>query len=99
MATIAKQQVQHLCNQLMNINPAQIVIDLVQENIEEILNDDDVTPDAIGAECYHCSILREVYNPDYDTDIQYLLDLEIALRKWSDDAEFANKSLGLDPNE
>lgn len=68
----SKQKVKDLCDQLMQIRPMQILIDLVQDEIEDILNSDSVTPDDIGAAEYQCSILRDVYNPSYIEDINYL---------------------------
>lgn len=94
----SRLKVKDLCDQLMQRHPMQIVIDLIQDEIEEIVHADEVTPDEIGAASYYCSILKDVYNPELKSDIDYLVALEMALTLWCDDATFANKSLGLDPN-
>jgi hypothetical protein len=96
--TEAKQRVITLCDNLMKVSPMQIVIDLVQDDIEDRVYSNDVTPDEIGALCYQTSCLIEVYNPAISDDLKYLEDIHHALNKWLNDAEFANKSLGLDPN-
>ena len=97
--TEAKQKVKDLCDDLMKVKPSQIIIDLVQDDIEEALADEDVTPDDINALSYQCDILLQVYNPELDDDILYLEALGEALSKWGEDAEFANRSLGIDPNK
>lgn len=95
----SKKRVIQLCDKLMQINPSQILIDLVEDEIEDRVYSDDVTPDEIGALEYQCSILRDVYNPEFTKDITYLIELEHALLDWGADATFANKTLGLDPNK
>lgn len=95
----SKQKVKNLCDKLIFVNPAQIVIDLVQDEIEDRLYSEDVTPDEIGALVYECAILFEAYNPSLLSDHSYLSDMITALREWEADAGFANKSLGLDPNK
>lgn len=94
----SKQKVADLCDRLMHVNPSQIIIDLVQEDIEEIVNASEVTPDDIGAIAYRCGILLEIYNPDLIGDVNYLTGLLAAIDDWQNDAMFANKVLGLDPN-
>jgi len=96
--TESKQKVIDLCDKLMQVSPMQIVIDLVQDEIEDRVHSNDVTPDEIGALCYQTSCLIEVYNPAITDDLKYLEDIYCALNKWLSDAEFANKALGLDPN-
>lgn len=95
----SRQQVKDLCDQLMQRHPEQILIDLVQDKIEELVTEDDVTPDDIGAMAYECSILLDIYNPGFEGDVKYLIELKTALNNWEADATFANKTLGLDPNE
>jgi hypothetical protein len=95
----SKQKVKDLCEKLMQVNPHQILIDLVQDDVEELLNDKNVTPDDIIALSYGCDLLLEVYDIGFDSDYAYLCDIKDALDSWGSDAEFANKSLGLDPNQ
>jgi len=95
----SRQKVKDLCDQLMEFKPKQIVIDLVQDDIEELVESDDATPDQIGAMAYQCGILLDVYDWRFATDIGYLKFLKAALDEWEKDATFANKSLGLDPNK
>lgn len=94
-----RQAVKDLCDKLMQVKPSQIVIDLVQEQIEEAVENDSTTPDEVGALCYYADILLIVYNPAFEDDIEYLQELRDALDDWSDDAEFINKTLGIDPNK
>lgn len=94
----SKQKVKDLCDKLMDVNPEQILIDLVQEEIEDALNGDNVTPDEIGSLVYKASILQDVYSQSFEKDVAYLVELIYALDDWHKDAEFANRSLGLDPN-
>lgn len=77
----------------------QIVIDLLQDDLADLLDKEDVTPEDIGAFGYHVGCLLEVFNPIYDKDIQLLKDLESVLDEWEADQTFVNKSLGLDPNQ
>lgn len=77
---------------------SQIVIDLFQDDLEDLLEDESRTPDDIGSFSYNVSILLEVFNPILKLDIELLKELESALDNWSSDAEFVNRSLGLDPN-
>lgn len=95
----SRQKVKDLCDDLMKVRPMQILIDLVQEDIEELVSDDDATPDDIIATSYKCDILKDVYNPEFKEDINYLIALSMALESWGSDATFANKALGFDPNE
>lgn len=95
----SKQKVKDLCDRLMQVKPHQILIDMVQDNIEEILTDDKCTPDDVTATSYQCDILLEIYDLDYKSDVEYLTQLRDALTEWGRDKEFANKSLGLDPNQ
>lgn len=95
----SKQNVKNICDQLMSANLSQVVIDLVQEEVEEVLYSDNTTPDKISRLIYLIQLLMEIYNPDFERDIEYLMQLDTALRGWESDATFANKSLGLDPNK
>ena len=95
----SKQKVKDVCDELFHVKPEQIVIDLIQDEIEELLTSDDVTPDDIGAATYVTSLLIDIYNPVFKTDIEYLKRLHNALVRWGNDATFANKTLGLDPNK
>lgn len=96
--TESRQKVKELCDRLMQVNPHQIVIDFVQDDIEEVVHGDSVTPDDIGALAYECENMLQVYNPVFIGDIQYLTELKAALSAWDSDATFVNKTLGLDPN-
>lgn len=94
----SKQKVKDLCDKLFQVKPHQIVTDLVQDDIEEIVESDTTTPDDINALCYQCDLLLNIYNPAFEDDIEYLDELKAALEDWAGDAEFANRSLGIDPN-
>lgn len=77
----------------------QIVIDLFQDDLEELLDEQNITPEDIGAFHYNVDILKDIFNPKFTIDIQLLTDLQEALKEWGNDREFVNKTLGLDPNE
>jgi len=95
----SKQKVKDICDRLMEVKPAQILIDFIQDDVEDLLTEEDVTPDDIGSVSYHSAVLLDVYNPVYLKDIIYLTEIEAALCEWLRDATFANKTLGLDPNK
>lgn len=95
----SKQKVKDLCDKLMDVNPMQIIIDLVQDDIEELVYSDNTTPDDIGAATYYGSILKDCYNPELKSDIDYLIALQMALETWEGDLRLADKILGLDPNK
>lgn len=95
----SKKRVKDICDQLFHVKPSQIVIDLVQDEIEELLTEDDVTPDQIGAEIYGINNLLAVYNPEFGDDINYLSLLCNTLNVWHKDATLINKTLGIDPNK
>lgn len=95
----SKQKVKDLCDKLMQVRPNQILIDFVQDDIEEAIEDDETTPDQIGALCYECENLLTVYNPTFTADVSYLIAIHEALDAWCSDAEFANRALGIDPNK
>lgn len=77
----------------------QIIIDLVQDDIEELVHNDESTPDEVLAMSYRCDLLLDVYSDQFPGDIKYLADLIAALNKWGEDLERINKTLGLDPNK
>ena len=77
----------------------QLVIDLFQDDLTDLIDKEDVTPEDIGAFGYHVGCLLEIFNPIYDKDIQLLKELESVLDEWESDQTFVNKSLGLDPNQ
>jgi len=95
----SKQKVRDLCDQVVNVNPSQIIIDMVQDEIEELVESKETTPDEIGAQVYKARCLIDVYNPSFKNDIWYLSELISWLEAWNNDATFANKLLGLDPNQ
>jgi hypothetical protein len=96
--TAEKLKVKELADKMYNLGAHQIIIDFVQEIVEELLNDDDITPDKIGAAAYDCGILTEVYNPKFEEEVEYLDMLYIALNKWNEAASSVNRLLGIDPN-
>lgn len=97
--TRSRQKVKEVCDRLIKVNPEQIIIDFVQGNVEEVVYDENCTPDDIGSLCYTCENMLIVYNPVFEKDIAYLIELKSALSDWDKDATFVNKTLGLDPNK
>lgn len=95
----SKQKVKDHCDSLMSVNPNQIIIDFVQDDIEEVLYGDEDTPDMVGSLQYTCGSLLSVYNPAIKDDVEYLKILYHLLNDWRSDLEFANKTLGIDPNK
>lgn len=93
-----KEEVAEIANKITPEH-TQIVIDLFQDDLEDMLSQEDVTPDDIGAFSYNVGNLKDVFNPKFGKDIELLTDLEKALDDWLIDREFVNKSLGLDPNQ
>lgn len=94
----SKKKVHEVAHKI-NSAYTQIVIDLFQDRLDELLDEDEVTPDSIVALNYSVGILIEVFNPVYEKDIELLKELEVALDGWEKDAAFVNRSLGLDPNQ
>jgi len=78
---------------------SQIVIDLFQDDLDELLENEHITPDDIGAFHYNVENLIEVFNPVFEKDILLLSELSSALSDWNEDQDFINKTLGLDPNK
>lgn len=99
METEFKGKVKSICDKVYQKQFKQITIDLIQDNIEELLENDDRTPEEIGAACYNVGLLVEVFNPVLDHDLELLKELKEALHNWYVDAERVNKFLGLDPNK
>ena len=93
-----KQKVKEICDKVYLRNHNQITIDLIQEDVEELLEINDPTPDDIGACSYRVSLLLEVLNPKFENDISLLVELTPALNEWCSDKEAVNRLLGLDPN-
>ena len=98
MKLTAKEQVAEVAKKITPVY-TQIVIDLFQDDLEDLLDHEDVTPDDIGAFSYHVGSLLTVFNPEFIKDIDLLRELQAALNEWSKDREFVNRSLGLDPNQ
>jgi hypothetical protein len=96
--TQSKLKVIEVYNKISMVH-TQIVIDLFQDDLTDLLDKEDITPEDIGAFGYHVGCLIEVFNPIYDKDIQLLKEVDDALGEWEDDQSFVNKSLGLDPNQ
>lgn len=97
--TEAKLKVKNLCEEIYKFGFSQIVIDIVQDNVEELVEQENITPDEIGAQAYELSILIDVYNPALEKDLTFLTDLMKAIREWGEQAEQVNKLLGIDPNQ
>lgn len=95
----AKDKVTAIALEIYNFGLSQIIIDLVQEDVEELVEADEVTPDDIGAQVYDISILIDVYNPALEKDLDFLNRLHEALKEWGEQATQVNKILGLDPNK
>jgi len=94
---VVKQKVKDICEEVYKFGFSQIIIDLVQDDIEDLLEDDDILRDDIGATTYVISLLLEVYNPALEKDVDFLQRLEKALRDWQSEYEEINRLLGLPP--
>lgn len=95
----ASEKVREISRKVYLNTFCQILIDYVQDEVEEILDNNHPTPDEVGACSYKGSIILEVFNPSFTTDIELLNELLPAIEAWHKELEFVNKSLGLDPNE
>lgn len=91
--TTVELNVKNICDELFKKDFSQIVIDLVQET-EDLIRED-VSRDAVGAACYDCSVLLEVFNPELKADIDLLTRLHDALEKWRTEIERRNIILGI----
>jgi hypothetical protein len=92
-----KQTVKDICEEVYKIGFQQIVIDLVQDELEPLIECEDISRDDIGAAAYDVSILLDVYNPEFEKDIDLLTRLKLALNDWEHQHEQVNKILGLPP--
>lgn len=92
-----KQKVNDICEEVYKFGFSQIVIDLVQDEIEELLVKEDLVRDDLGASSYQCGLLLDVFNPAMEKDVDFLIRLKQALSDWEQSHEFANKALGLPP--
>lgn len=94
------QIVKDICDSIAYDFPEQILIDLVQDEVEDLFrnySEDQTTRDAVGAAAYKVSILKEVYNPQFQKDIEILDKLYVALEEWRNEIEQRNKILKLPP--
>lgn len=99
METNYRQAVKEICEKVYRSNYFQIIIDFIQEDVEELVEKDDPTPDDIGSLSYRCSIILEIMNPTLVQNVELLTELNLALEVWQKDRENVNRILGLDPNE
>jgi hypothetical protein len=96
--TKAKQAVVELRKKIhpaCEINPSQIVIDLVVEEIGELLNEGSPSRDEVGSCCYKISLIKEIMNPQREKEIAYLGELYTAMDNWSKEIEATNILLGI----
>lgn len=99
METIQKKAVKNIAEIIYSENFHQVTIDFIQDQVEELLRNEHVTPDEIGATCYDLGTLKEVFNPEFKEEIVFLEKLYRAMNNWLNGAEFVNKVLGIDPNK
>lgn len=94
-----KQKVHDIAKEIY-VNPGhwhQIVIDFIQEEVEDLFDPKPDTSDAIGSASYQAHNIREIMNPTFENEIDFLVRLENALDDWQEDSRSVNNILGLPP--
>ncbi len=95
--TASKKTVSDLCSEfLIPDDKQQITIDKIEE-VEQLLLEDHVSRDAVGAMVYDFDILLEVFNPKFMKDIEMLTKMMKELERWQQEIEQTNIALGLPP--
>lgn len=77
-------------SKLITYNHSQIVIDIFQDDLDDLLEKEDITPDDIGSFSYKLGILIDVFNPEFGDDVLLLNKLHKAIYDWLSDREFVN---------
>lgn len=77
----------------------QITIDLIQEEIEGLFDPVTISSEDPAACAYMIEILRDIFNPAFPEEIDFLIRLENALDEWSEDMRANNILLGLAPQK
>ena len=77
---------------------SQKTIDIVQETIEQLDRDyeeEQIQRDELGAINYEIDILLEVWNKEFEYDIEILKRVDKIIEDWYNDIEFVNTTLGI----